>query len=266
MYHQGRTALEFLQCIPTSLFLLRKRKNPEEGTMSDIWQLYRIQQIDNQIIDIERKTAAIAPREDLLAESEKREAELEEMKQTLRKKSIALKDRDLEVQKVVTQKKGFEKKLYGGESGNPKELSGWSSEIEALGKKQRSIEDEMLVLMEEIEQIEDEVKKAQDASVQKKEEYTTSEKEREANLKALEQEKENLRAKREKIIQAVDAPLLEKYNELQDHKDGVAIAKITKGICGGCFMTLSESQIKRVARRDLEFCGNCGRILFTDGE
>jgi len=234
--------------------------------MSDIWQLYRIQQIDNQLIDAERKIAALAPRDDLLAESEKLDAELEEMKQALKKKNVTLKERDFEVQKAVTQRKGFEKKLYGGESGNPKELAGWQSEIDALGKKQRTIEDEMLILMEEIEQFEEETKKRQESARIKKEEHKKSEEERDATVKALESEMENLKAKREKIIQTVDAPLLEKYIELQDHKDGVAIAKITKGICGGCFRNLSESQIKRVERRDLEFCGNCGRILFTDGE
>ncbi len=72
--------------------------------------------------------------------------------------------------------------------------------------------------------------------------------------------------KREKFMETLDKDLWNKYQDLKEQKDGLAIAKISKGFCGGCLMNLPESVIKRVQQRTLEFCSNCGRILYTDGE
>lgn len=234
--------------------------------MSDIWQLYRIQQIDNQLEGVTRKQSDVITRDDLREEMAKLRESIEESGAVLKKMKTILKDKDLEVQKFITQRKSFEKKLYSGESGNTKELAGWESEIKTLKKKQTVMEDEMLVLMEEIEALEKEMSEKEKSYKEKEEECTRAEDELKNQQKKLAEEIESLKAKREKIVETIDAPLLAKFDELQYQCDGVAIAKIVNGICGGCFRNLPESIIKRMLRREIEFCSNCGRILFTDGE
>jgi len=234
--------------------------------MSDIWQLYRLQQIDNQIEGLSRKQSDNFVREDLRGEIEKQKEDIEEKKAGLKKNKTVLKDRELEVQKYVTQRKSFEKKLYSGESGNTKELAGWESEIKNLKKKQSDMEDGMLLLMEEIEALENEIGDFDKALSEKEAECARAEDEMKDQQKSIVEEIESLKAKREIIAKDIDAPLLARFNELQVQCDGVAIAKITKGICGGCFMNLPDATIKRMLRREIEFCNNCGRILFADGE
>ncbi len=234
--------------------------------MSDIWQLYRIQQIDNQLESLTRKQNDVITRDDLRGELVTLRESIEESLTNLKKQKKTLKDKEFEVQKYVTQRKSFEKKLYSGETGNPKELSGWQTEISVLKKKQTVMEDEMLLLMEEIESLENEIAEKEKSVAEKEEECTRAEDELRNQQKLLADEIDSLKAKREIIVQTVDAPLLAKFNELQYQCDGVAIAKIVNGICGGCFRNLPESLIKRMLRRELEFCSNCGRILFTDGE
>lgn len=246
----------------TVLFYLRN----SEDFMSDIWQLYRIQQIDNQLEGLTRKQSDVITRDDLREEMAKHRESIKEAEADLKKQKTILNDKDLEVQKYVTQRKSFEKKLYSGESGNTKELAGWESEIRTLKKKQSVMEDEMLVLMEEIEALEKEIIEKEKAYNEKEEECTRSEDDLRDQQKSLAEEIESLKSKREKIVETIDAPLLAKFDELQAQCDGVAIAKIANGICGGCFMNLPESIIKRMLRREIEFCSNCGRILFADGE
>jgi len=234
--------------------------------MSDIWQLFRIQQIDNQIADIDRKLATELPGHELLEDLEKLRAGHQEKETMVKARQKDLKNKDFDSQKYITQRKSFEKKLYGGESGNPKELAGWQQEIDMLKKKQRALEDEMLVLMMDNEQLEEELRESEKAIAEKEAAYKKAVDDHGTNQQKLGQEKENLRLKKDKMIETIEEPLLETYRELYDHKDGVAIVKIVRGICGGCFMNLPESTIKKVKRRDLELCTNCGRILYADGE
>ena len=234
--------------------------------MSQVWQLVRVQQIDNQVADNLKKLEELDPGENVLKELEELQAACLEAAGDLRKKQASLKDKDLEVQKIVTQIKSFEKKLYSGDSKNPKELSGWQQEIDNLKKSQSTIEDEMLFLMEEIEAAEAGINEQDKAIGQKKEEHQNVQKSFLETTDKLKQENENLAMKREKFMETLDKDLWNKYQDLKEQKDGLAIAKISKGFCGGCLMNLPESVIKRVQQRTLEFCSNCGRILYTDGE
>ena len=234
--------------------------------MSDIWQLFRIQQIDNQIADIDRKLETDVPGQEILEELERMRSTHEEKESLLKAKQKDLKNKDFDLQKFMTQRKSFEKKLYGGESGNPKELAGWQQEIDILKKKQGALEEEMLVLMMDIELLEEELKENRKSIEIKEADHKQSLDNHGANQQNLEQDKESLKVKKEKMIESIEAPLMATYRDLYDHKDGVAIVKIVKGICGGCFMNLPESTMKKVKRRDLEFCTNCGRILYADGE
>jgi uncharacterized protein len=234
--------------------------------MSDIWQLYRIQQIDNQIVELDRKLANLNPGQDLLEELGVLRENLEVKENLMKNKQKDLKNKDFDAQKFITQRKSFEKKLYGGESGNSKELAGWQQEVDLLTKKQRALEDEMLGLMMEIEEEEKELEESKKLLKTKEGDHTKAIGDHDTIVKGMEQEKETLRSKKEKMIESIEGPLLESYKELCEKKDGVAIVKIVKGICGGCFMNLPESTMKRVKRRDLEFCTNCGRILYADGE
>lgn len=234
--------------------------------MSQTWLLYKIQCMDKLITDNEEKLQTLNPGEFLLEEMARLQTIIDEEKTNLRKKQTTLKDKELEVQKYVTQRKGFEKKLYSGDSSNTKELSGWQQEIDNLKKLQNNIEEEMLVLMEEIEKLEKDIKDQETSRSNLKEDHKKTEDGFNTKLKELSEEIDTLKNKKQTIIESIDPELMKTYMELADKRDGIAVGRIMKGICGGCFMNLPESTIKRVQQRDLEFCNHCGRILYIDGE
>ncbi|MDQ7822163.1 MAG: C4-type zinc ribbon domain-containing protein [Candidatus Eremiobacteraeota bacterium] len=233
---------------------------------SQIWQLYRIQLIDNQIADMAKKIENLTRGEELLEELGSLEKSLEEMKQELKKRQTTYKDKDLECKKYISQKEGFEKKLYSGQIASHKELESWQAEVQNLKKKQSDLDDELLAMLDELDEREKSIGEQEALLGEKKAEHQRAGETYQERLDALNAEVESLKQKREKMEQTVEKSLIKQFTELQEQREGIAVVKVLKGICGGCYMNLPETSLKRIQARDLEFCSNCGRILFADGE
>ena len=79
-------------------------------------------------------------------------------------------------------------------------------------------------------------------------------------------EEETLREKAKKLENTIDTQLLSTFKRI--HKkahNGLAIAPITDGACGGCHNKLApQRQIDVKTRRKILFCEYCGRILIDE--
>ena len=76
-----------------------------------------------------------------------------------------------------------------------------------------------------------------------------------SNVKVLE-------AERAESAQNVPAGELVLYDQLLFRRRGVAIARVERGVCLACHITLPLKEASRLRRGDaLVTCGNCGRIL-----
>ena len=55
---------------------------------------------------------------------------------------------------------------------------------------------------------------------------------------------------------------LNRYEGLRRSKGGQAVAKVMRGLCQACRMSLPSQQLQRVRNgRQVVLCNNCGRIL-----
>ena len=73
-----------------------------------------------------------------------------------------------------------------------------------------------------------------------------------------------LKAEREKLAAAAPADLIPLYERLMKTKNGLAIAPMHDGKCGGCHMKLIASTVVAVQRAlELARCEDCGRILYA---
>ena len=54
--------------------------------------------------------------------------------------------------------------------------------------------------------------------------------------------------------------VLERYEQLKEHFDRSAVAKIKQGVCTGCNLTVPRSNMKTIAA-DIYVCEHCGRLL-----
>ena len=124
------------------------------------------------------------------------------------------------------------------------------------------MEDEVLALLDRRETLETEVA----AVTNELESAQTEEKRLEAIVAAewknLDAEIAKQEVRKQDIVPVIDPGLLEMYESLREHKEGVAVGRLMDGgICGGCHLRLSTAEQQQVLSEDLPRCLHCRRIL-----
>ena len=77
----------------------------------------------------------------------------------------------------------------------------------------------------------------------------------------LKGELSELQRKRQLLSGEIDPQAVEFYEKLREQK-GQTVAKVEQGICRGCRISLSSSELQRARSGNLVQCSSCGRILF----
>jgi uncharacterized protein len=168
-----------------------------------------------------------------------------------------------EVDAVRARAERDEQRLRAG--GLPaKELSGLQHEITTLARRQTSLEDELLEIMEERETVDGELA-----------ELTRRQGELSADRDALIATRDNAfgeidgaiesrERERAAIVAELPADLIGLYERAREHGGGVGAARLRQRRCEGCRIELSGSELAaaRAAAPDQVLrCENCRRIL-----
>lgn len=154
-------------------------------------------------------------------------------------------------------------KLFGGTVGNPRELQALQADLDAAQVRQSQLEDAELAVMEEIERLDgviataeaarNEIRQAGQAATQ---ELTAVEGQGAAELAEL-------ATSRARVVDVIAADLLRTYEQVRTRLGGVAVARLERGQCGGCHLSIPAAEVARI-RRELAsaaLCEQCGRIL-----
>jgi predicted nucleic acid-binding Zn-ribbon protein len=75
---------------------------------------------------------------------------------------------------------------------------------------------------------------------------------------------ERLRGQRAEVASGIDVRELDEYERRRISFGGVAVAEIKGGVCGGCHMDISISEIDAIKRLPVDAvaeCPNCSRLL-----
>lgn len=148
----------------------------------------------------------------------------------------------------------------------PKDLQNLETAVAGQNEQQSTLEDEILVLMEEADLI--------SASIQELESQRSEEAKKmeqlEARLanasgkttKTLETQKQD----REKIASTLSDEIIEKYEKMVIHQQGIAVAELIDDKCHGCDLNMTHpvSEIERLKNtppEEFPHCGECQRIL-----
>lgn len=145
----------------------------------------------------------------------------------------------------------------------PRELVAIDKEIETTLKAVRQAEAEIQKLQEELATVKAEVETAREKLRLKREEIGLIEsRNAEQNAKNSEALAEARRA-RDEVMKRIPPDLLETYRFISSNKDGVALAEVSGGACGACFITLPPQAINEIRRGDrIIRCSSCSRILY----
>ncbi|MDI6856742.1 MAG: hypothetical protein QME71_00245 [Dehalococcoidia bacterium] len=233
--------------------------------MSRVSELYQLQETD---LEIDAKRAALAETEEQIGETEEmlsaREA-VDRLQETVAELRKRLRAAEYQVDDVDGKIQPLNKKLYGGTIRNPKELSSIEDDVKALLSHKRKLEDQVLEVMAELEEAEATLAAARKnaASIQAAWE---AEQERLKRQKAtLEEEIARLDEQRRAQSERFDAATLAVYDSLRVKHQGRAVAKVERGMCQGCRISLPMTLLQkaRSSGDGLVHCSSCERILYV---
>lgn len=149
-------------------------------------------------------------------------------------------------------------------SGSFREQTAMSNEMNSLVERKRVLEDEELELMELIEPLDTLLDAAHRTQQQLHNQARIY-------LDVMTKERHELRLQLDAVVSQRDAlaatlpgPLLNEYNRLREHLGGIGAARLVHGMCSGCNLALSASEVDRLRHTDatkLVHCDQCGRIL-----
>jgi hypothetical protein len=229
--------------------------------MSVAKQLYQLQEIDLQLEADEQtltrltsqlgeSQAVVSARNRLNLENQR----LEELKRQQR-------SHEWEIDDLTSKITAAEQKLYGGRVGNPKELASLQHELETLKSKRTQVEDKVLEIMEQIEQAESGVASLGKELKVLESDWQSQQQRLSSEIDELKLALNDLKHKRGTQSVSIDPQAIELYDRIKKQK-GTAVAKVEQGICQGCRISLSATQLQQVRTGGLMQCSNCGRILF----
>jgi len=229
--------------------------------------LLRLQAEDTSIDQVRHRREAHPARLGL-REAEAEAARLEERRRALQAQLTELTDRqsslEADVETAVSRATALDKRLYSGEIADPRDLQAASDQVASLKRRQKSLEDDILLVMEEREPLDAELA-ALDGEVGRLEarraELTAELAEAEA---ALADEEARHQEARQALVPSVPPALLDQYEHLRRHLGGVGAAQIVNGSCSGCHLSLPATELARIRRApedEVVTCEQCGRIL-----
>jgi uncharacterized protein len=229
-------------------------------------RLWSLQQLDLELRTLTAKLDSIPGRiADLKRAVEQLRADLELAKTAIveHRKQYKLAEVDL---KSAEEKIGsYSVQLYSAKTNE--QYKAFLKEIENQKKQKNSIEDRMLVLMEETEQLDRQVRENETKTVELDVETSRKVQLLEVELHELETAIAERQVQRKALIETVPGDLLKRYERVRANKGGIAVASVTKDRCSACLSPVPAQRTLEIERQDrLYSCEACGRILIVTPE
>ena len=193
--------------------------------------------------------------------SEANKAGLENVREALEtaQKSKRDRDRDLEAGALKVEKL----KSRTPDIKTNKEYTALLKEIETVEQENKTIEDDILKLMEKIDAAAAEIKTAEAHSSQEAAAIEAERKQFEESMAKLEGELAADGRARDELASRIDAALLAKYQKRYVAQGGRVVVEARGESCSGCFMSIPPQTFVNVKKNaEIITCPNCQRILF----
>jgi predicted nucleic acid-binding Zn-ribbon protein len=187
--------------------------------------------------------------------------------------AIALEDVDAQVTRFeseidgVRQREDRDRKLLDSGTTNPKQLEELQHELETLERRQSSLEDSLLEVMERLEQLggDQTLEVAKIDALQA--DLAAAERARDEAIAEIERVRNGQAARREQIVAMLDSGLVQLY-ERQRKVSGAGAARLLGRRCGACRIELDRGEMARISAApedDIIRCSECQTILLRVG-
>lgn len=226
-------------------------------------QLYKLQHIDQELQGSQRELDEIEIQlnddEPLARVKSKLASENVQLEDTEKRQ----KEAEWELEELQQKAKKNNDKLYGGKVKNPKELVSLDLESKELSKNIRKKEDELLELMSEAEDIQGNIRSDNQELKGLTEEWQLRQQTLIQRKSEVEAKLVSLRQDREELTTQISPEALDLYEQIRTTKEQ-AVAKVERGRCHGCHITLPTIQWQKAKAGNLVQCDSCNRILYVE--
>lgn len=230
--------------------------------MSDVLTLYRVQQLELEIIDATKRIKAINQQledDEIVREAE---GQVEAAKADYDDAVKRARDMEMEIAAVIDKRQASEARLYSGEVTNPKEMQDLQMEIESLTRRKDVLDDELNRIVLERDELQRTLEEAESN-------LTTVRATRLAENKELLDEKAALKtsvneqlAKRKAVVKDLPAEVFQTYNSMRANKSNRPVSVLRDDACTVCGIEQNSMVITAINRSDdIINCQSCGRIL-----
>lgn len=187
--------------------------------------------------------------------------------------AIALEDIDAQVTRFeseidgVRQREDRDRKLLDSGATNPKQLEELQHELGTLERRQSSLEDSLLEVMERLEQLagDQSAERAKAEALQA--DLATAGHNRDAALEEIERVRGERATRRNEIVARLDSGLVQLY-ERQRTASGAGAARLLGRRCGACRIELDRGELARISAApedEVIRCPECQAILLRLG-
>jgi len=224
-------------------------------------QLYQLQEVDLELESNEQTlkqlTSQLGESQEVVRVRDRLTSERQCLEELQRQQHSL----EWEIEDITTKLTAAEDKLYSGSIGSPKELANLQHEVDGLKLKRSQLEDKALDIMEQAELATGSVATISSQLEKLEAEWHSQRQQLSSDIEQVKAVMSNLQQKRQLLSAEVDPGAVKLYHELKKQK-GTAVAKAEQGICRGCGISLSASELQRARSGSLTQCSSCGRILF----
>ncbi len=233
--------------------------------MSNALTLFRLQQVDSRLDQIQTRMQAIQSALENSAELKAARELLEQAQTSLRDMEHTLKQAENDSQDQRIKLEQVEASLYNGGIQNPKELKELEKDTASLKRRLGELEDIQLESMLEIENVREHVQKVENDYNIVHGQVISQNASLQAEQDSLQKERERFHAQRLAAVSGIDAPTLSLYESLREKRRGVAVATVSDNSCEACGASMppGHAQSVRISSQ-LVHCPMCGRILYSN--
>jgi predicted nucleic acid-binding Zn-ribbon protein len=187
----------------------------------------------------------------------------------LRMAQIALEDVDAQASRfeseidAVRQREDRDRLLLKSGAADAKQLSDLQHELDTLRRRQTSLEDSLLEVMERREELQAELGAEQGAVAALQSELDAARQELDAALAEIDQARQEHSSRRDSLTASLD-PALSALYERQRAGGGPGAGQLLGHKCGACRIEIGRGELSRIsaaAEDELVRCPECGAIL-----
>lgn len=231
--------------------------------MVNLRQLYDLQELDWEMGRFQAEITLVEARlqdQSALLKVRAEVAEGEEKLHQLRRQQVS---QSQAAQEWQSKARSLEQRLYGGSIRNPREMESLQAELQFAKTHAREEEDNLLNLMIALEEREERLARSRQDLVHAEQLWTETQAALTQQQATLTQRLQTLQAKRHQVTSSIAPNLMVQYEQVRKSKQGQAVARVERGMCMGCRLTLPAIDLQRVrSAQEPVTCGTCGRILF----